>query len=81
MSNPFLGITYSEFDNIVGPRLLFQYPDNIISSETFENINDFVIVGSHLNGKIIGINIGDIHYMNCSVAIDNQKVRFYSFLN
>lgn len=53
-----LGITYSEFDNKVGPRLLYSYPSGILSSETFETLSDYVIVGKHLCNKIIAIKTG-----------------------
>jgi hypothetical protein len=55
-----LGITYSEFDNKVGPRLLYSYPSDVISSETFETLSDYVIVGKHLCNKIIAIKTGTI---------------------
>ena len=68
-----LGITYSEFDNKVGPRLLYAYPSGILSSETFETLSDYVIVGKHLCNKIIAIKTDDFQFINYSVAIDNSK--------
>ena len=59
-NNGLLGITYSEFDNKVGPRLLYSYPSDVISSETFETLSDYVIVGKHLCNKIIAIKTGTI---------------------
>ena len=59
-NNGLLGITYSEFDNKVGPRLLYSYPSDVISSETFETLSDYVIVGKHLCNKIIAIKTGII---------------------
>jgi hypothetical protein len=43
------GITYSEFDNIVGPQLRFQYPPHMLSKETFEDVSSYVIVGVYLH--------------------------------
>ncbi len=74
MNTVFHSITYSEFDNIVGPRLIYQVPTNVISSEAFESVSDYVIVGHHLCGKVIGIKLEQFHYINCCVAIDNKKV-------
>jgi hypothetical protein len=68
-----LGITYSEFDNKVGPRLLYAYPSGVLSSETFETLSDYVIVGKHLCNKIIAIKTDDFQFINYSVAIDNSK--------
>ena len=68
-----LGITYSEFDNKVGPRLLFSYPNGVISSETFETLSDYVIVGKHLCNKIIAIKTGiDINTYNCTYSYYHQ---------
>ena len=67
------GVTYSEFDNKVGPRLKFQYPPNAISSDEFEAFADYVIVGKHLCGKIITVRNDSVQFVNYSVAIDNRK--------
>lgn len=67
------GVTYSEFDNKVGPRLKFQFPANAISPEEFESFAEYVIVGKHLCGKIIAVRGGDLQFANYSVAIDNPK--------
>lgn len=67
------GVTYSEFDNKVGPRLKFQYPPNAISSEEFESFAEYVIVGKHLCEKIITVRYGELQFVNYSVAIDNPK--------
>lgn len=68
-----LGITYSEFDNKVGTQMLYSYPKNAISKETFEILSDYVIVGKHLCGKIITVKTNDLQFLNYSVAIDNAK--------
>lgn len=72
-SNPLKGITYSEFDNTVGPRLLGIFPKDAISKEEFEIFSDYVIVGKHLCEKVITIKTDELHYMNYSIAIDNPK--------
>ena len=70
-----LGVTYSEFHNIVGPQLLYEYPENAISPDTFEAVSEYVIVGKHLCEKIIMVKIDNIKFVNFSVAIENSKVR------
>jgi hypothetical protein len=69
-----LGVTYSEFDNTVGPQLLYEYPEDAISPDTFEAVSEYVIVGKHLCEKIIMVKIDDIKFLNYSVAIENSKV-------
>lgn len=72
--NSLMGVTYSEFDNAVGPRLLHQFPEGVLSDKAFESISDYVIVGKHLCEKVIIINIDDVQVLNYSVAIENPKV-------
>ena len=67
------GLTYSEFDNTVGPKLMYAYPQSILSKERFEELSDYVIVGNHLCRKIIEVKNDDLAYMNYSIAIDNPK--------
>ena len=68
-----LGITYSEFDNKVGPQLKYSYPLDVLSKEAFEAYSDYVIVSKQLCEKIIVVAFDDIQFLNYSVAIDNVK--------
>lgn len=68
-----LGITYSEFDNKVGPQLKYSYPVDVLSKEAFEAYSDYVIVSKQLCEKIIVVAFDDIQFLNYSVAIDNVK--------
>ena len=69
----FRGVTYSQFDNKLGPKLLFSYPADVISNELFESLSDFTIVGKHFCDKTITVKYGDIQFINYSVAIENPK--------
>lgn len=68
-----LALTYSEFDNHVGPQLLYQFPADIVSKDDFENMSEYVIVGKHLCEKAISVRADHYQYVNYSVAIDNPK--------
>lgn len=68
-----LGITYSEFDNIVGPQLRFSFPPDVLPKDIFEPLSDYVIVGKHLCGKIIAVKTTELQFLNHSVSIDNSK--------
>ncbi len=68
-----LALTYSEFDNKVGPQLRFQFPEGVVSKEAFEELSDYVIVGKHLCGKCIAVRADNFQFVNYSVAIDNKK--------
>jgi hypothetical protein len=68
-----LGVTYSEFDNKVGPQLKYAYPVDVLSKEAFEAYSDYVIVSKQLCEKIIVATFDDVQFINYSVAIDNVK--------
>ena len=38
MKAALLGFTYSEFDNTVGPKLLYTYPLDVMTKERFEEV-------------------------------------------
>ena len=38
MSSMLLGVTYSEFDNTVGPKLLYTYPLDVMTMDRFEEV-------------------------------------------
>ena len=75
-----IGITYSEFDNIVGPQLQHSYPSDVLSAETFETLSDYAIVGMHLCNKFIVVKMGDIQFLSFSVNINNAKYHRNSLL-
>jgi hypothetical protein len=68
-----VGVIYSEFDNEVGPRLLYQYPTEVMTSKTFETLSDLIIVGKHLCEKVMIFKYENQQIVNYSVAIDNSK--------
>jgi len=68
-----IGVTYSEFDNRVGPQLRMQYPEGVLSEESFETLSDYVIVGKQLLNRVIVVKHESYQFANYSVAIDNAK--------
>jgi len=68
-----LGITYSEFDNIVGPQLQYSYPPKVLSEDTFETLSDYAIVGSHLCNKSIVVKTEGIQFLSYSAIINQKK--------
>ena len=70
--NSLLCVTYSEFDNKIGPQLRFSWPEGIIN-KYFESLSDYVIVGKHLCGKVISIRYEHFIFMNHSMALENSK--------
>ena len=72
ISQELLGITYSEFDNTMGPQLRYEYPSGIIE-EDFEELSDYVIVGKKLSNKVITIIQPNYQYSNYPIALENPK--------
>lgn len=70
---PLRGVTYSEFDNIVGPQLRYMYPPDAITPEAFESLSHYVIVGKHLYNKIITVKTESFQFVNYAAAIENVK--------
>jgi len=68
-----LGLTYSEFDNKIGPQLRFAYPCDILSKDIFESYSEYVIMSKPLCDKVITVFHKDMKFMNYSVAIENPK--------
>jgi len=66
------GVTYSEFDNFVGPRLLYSHPPNILGAQ-FERFSDYVIVDKDLCEKIIIVRSDNIQFLNYPIGVTNKK--------
>ena len=48
-----LAITFSEFDNKVGPKLKYSYHSDVLSNDVFESFADYVIMSKQLCEKVI----------------------------
>lgn len=73
MANSLVGITYSEFDNKVGPQLKYIFPTDSLSKDTFEAYSDFVIMSKQLCWKLIVVTIDELQFLNFSIAIEDSK--------
>lgn len=72
-SSALVGITYSEFDNRVGPQLRHCYPPAALSEELFEMYSDYVIVSKQITERVILVSLQDMQFINYPVAIENEK--------
>ncbi len=64
---------YSEFDNKVGPKIVYQYPLNYISMEDYDFLSDYSITVSSLSKQLIMMNYQNKIYMAYPVRISNKK--------
>lgn len=67
------GVFYSEFDNVVGPKICYQAPDGYLSAEAFDSISDYVITKPQLCGKLITVTAFRHRIMGFPVNIENEK--------
>lgn len=49
-----LGVFYSEFDNILGPKIVYQ-AGRCPTGDVFDKISDYFITKPHLCGKIVTV--------------------------
>lgn len=77
-----LGIFYSYFHNIEGPKLAIQYPPEYvflfvdeyrcISLDTFNSISDYIITKDQLCGNIIRVCVSDTEIIGYPIQITSQ---------
>ncbi|GAB5366167.1 hypothetical protein AAMO2058_001121500 [Amorphochlora amoebiformis] len=70
-----LSIFYAEFDNIEGPKIVYQSPQGFLSAQDFEKISGYVIGGPLLSNKIITIDACGYRIMGYPVCIENSKYK------
>eukprot|EP01094_Clydonella_sp_ATCC50884_P000503 TRINITY_DN10389_c1_g1_i2.p1 TRINITY_DN10389_c1_g1~~TRINITY_DN10389_c1_g1_i2.p1 ORF type:complete len:349 (-),score=78.81 TRINITY_DN10389_c1_g1_i2:89-1135(-) len=67
------GIFYSEFDNIAGPRIVYQEPPGLLSAEEFDSVSEYVICKPQLCSKVMSVSTGQWLVMGCPVMIEHAK--------
>jgi nitrogen permease regulator 2-like protein len=50
-----LAIFFSEFDNIVGPKIVYQAPAGFITPEDFDAVSEYTITKPDLCGKVVSV--------------------------
>lgn len=67
-------IFYSEFDNIVGPKITYQVPQSYISNEVFDAISEYFITKPQLAGRdVITLNAFGYTIMGFPMGIEGRK--------
>ncbi|CAI5719813.1 unnamed protein product [Peronospora effusa] len=67
------GLFYSEFDNVAGPVILFQAPENVLSNEVFDSVSGYIIIDKALCGKIITVRARQMKIVGYPVCIEDDK--------
>lgn len=67
-------IIFCEFDNIVGPRIFLQDPQDFMSPEQFDCLSDYIITKPQLQDRVLTITTPQGHRMiGCPVCIEHPK--------
>lgn len=70
-----LGVFYSEFDNVLGPKIVYQ-AGQCPSSELFDKVSDYFITKPHLVGKIVTVcecKDADVKVMGFPMRVEGSK--------
>jgi len=66
-------IFFSEFDNIVGPKITFQVPESFVGSELFETIHEYVITKPNMCGHLITLTVLQHKIMGYPIHLEGSK--------
>ncbi|XP_070192729.1 GATOR1 complex protein NPRL2-like [Littorina saxatilis] len=68
-------ILFSEFHPTAGPKITCQTPDDFLSKESFDAIQNFIITKRELEGRLITVTAFGKKFVGCPVVIDNTKYK------
>ncbi len=68
-----VGVFYSEFDNILGPKITYQTPKGFLRSEVFDEVSDFIITCPELCHKLITFTHHNYTILGYPIALSNNK--------
>lgn len=71
---------YSEFDNVTGPKIIFQSPSKYLSSEVFDAVSDYIITGKQLCGSLITVTAFGHKIMSYPLSVEDNKYDRNAFL-
>jgi nitrogen permease regulator 2-like protein len=66
-------IFYAKFDNILGPTVVHQSPENFTASSILETISDYVICPPLLCNKVMTVTTGDYKVVGYPMFISGSK--------
>ena len=66
-------ILYSEFDNVTGPKLVYQHPPRFLSDAVFDSISDYLITTQELCGSIIRVRASGRQVLSYPLRIEDDR--------
>ncbi|KAK7503525.1 hypothetical protein BaRGS_00005064 [Batillaria attramentaria] len=68
-------IIFSEFHPTAGPKITCQTPDDFLSKESFDAIQNFIITKPELQSRLVTVTAFGKKFVGCPVCIDNKKYK------
>ena len=66
-------ILYSEFDNVTGPKLVFQHPQHFLSPADFDRVSEYLIAGPELCGSVIRVGVSGRQVLSYPLRIEDDR--------
>lgn len=76
---PILSIFIAEFHHIVGPKIVYQYPVDIIQKEVFDSVSTYIIPKTHLQRITMTVNVLGKKIIGYPIQIQNDKYERNAF--
>lgn len=67
------GILFCEFDAAIGPKIVYQVPENFMSAEKFQSLSAYIIPKQELQGRLITVNSLKLKILGFPVCIQESK--------
>lgn len=74
-----LALLYSEFDNIVGPTIVYQTPSGFVSPEVWAAVCDFFILERDFCRKLSILTIMDYKFYGFPMVLEHEKYHRHAF--
>lgn len=66
-------ILFCEFHHTVGPKVVFQAPEDVVTKDEFDAVHVYIITKPELKDHIITINCHRHKILGCPIYIDNKN--------
>lgn len=68
-------IIFSEFHPTAGPKISCQTPDDFLSKESFDAIQNFIITKPELQSRLVTVTAFGKKFVGCPVCIEDKKYK------
>lgn len=76
---PILSIFIAEFHHIAGPKIVYQYPPEVIQKEVFDSVSTYIIPKTHLQRITMTVNVLGKKIIGYPIQIQDDKYERNAF--